>query len=253
MWHGTSSFSTNFTFKLEVTYYSLSCLLFPTSAVKGLVIIITLVNPHLPYCPVSHMAGFNVESWSVKGLILFGRVCRNVCMFSQSVQTLSIFPVCDIFSLSEHHTDNVYTVCFSVLFQLMCVWIAVCSNHPLLLIPLPPSLKHIWLFLQNCIFPVWSDSRLIALAWLLVLVILATEILDWIICSRQQNINSVWYKVELQNLFSSSYYKLGNFCVYVCLCVCLSVCPAIRFHISQRIFSKFGENILWMMTRIVGY
>jgi hypothetical protein len=24
------------------------------------------------------------------------------------------------------------------------------------------------------------------------------------------------------------------------MCVCLSVCPAIRFHSSQRIFSKFG-------------
>jgi hypothetical protein len=46
-------------------------------------------------------------------------------------------------------------------------------------------------------------------------------------------------------------------CLYVCLCVCvyvcLSVCPAIRFHISQRIFSKFGGNILWVMTHIVGY
>jgi hypothetical protein len=56
-----------------------------------------------------------------------------------------------------------------------------------------------------------------------------------------------------------SYYTLGNFCVCVCLCVCLSlclsvcVCPAIRFHISKRIFSKYGENILWVMTRIVGY
>jgi hypothetical protein len=35
----------------------------------------------------------------------------------------------------------------------------------------------------------------------------------------------------------------------VCLSVCVSVCPAIRFHI----FSKFAGNILWVMTRIVGY
>jgi hypothetical protein len=39
----------------------------------------------------------------------------------------------------------------------------------------------------------------------------------------------------------------------VCLCVCLSFCPAIRFHISQRIFSKFGGNLLRVMTRSVGY
>jgi hypothetical protein len=50
-----------------------------------------------------------------------------------------------------------------------------------------------------------------------------------------------------------SYYKLGNFCVCVCLCVCMSVCPAIRFHSSQRIFSKFGGNLLRVMTRSVGY
>jgi hypothetical protein len=37
----------------------------------------------------------------------------------------------------------------------------------------------------------------------------------------------------------------------VCLSVCVSVCPAIHFNISERIFSKFGENILWVMTRIV--
>jgi hypothetical protein len=42
-------------------------------------------------------------------------------------------------------------------------------------------------------------------------------------------------------------------CLCVCLCVCVSVCPAIRFHISQRIFSKLGENIIWVMARIVGY
>jgi hypothetical protein len=42
-------------------------------------------------------------------------------------------------------------------------------------------------------------------------------------------------------------------CVCVCVCVRVFVCPAIRFHISQRIFSKFGENILWVMARIVGY
>jgi hypothetical protein len=41
--------------------------------------------------------------------------------------------------------------------------------------------------------------------------------------------------------------------VCVCLCVCVCVCPAIRFHISQRIFSKFGGIIIWVMTRIVGY
>jgi hypothetical protein len=35
------------------------------------------------------------------------------------------------------------------------------------------------------------------------------------------------------------------------MCICVSVCPAIRFHISHRIFSKFGGNILWVMTRIV--
>jgi hypothetical protein len=46
-----------------------------------------------------------------------------------------------------------------------------------------------------------------------------------------------------------SYYKLGN----VCVSVCVSVCPAIRFHISQRIFSKFGGNLLRVMTRSVGY
>jgi hypothetical protein len=42
-------------------------------------------------------------------------------------------------------------------------------------------------------------------------------------------------------------------CVSVCLCVCLCVCPAIRFHSSQRIFSKFGGNHLRVMTRSVGY
>jgi hypothetical protein len=42
-------------------------------------------------------------------------------------------------------------------------------------------------------------------------------------------------------------------CVCLCVCVCLSVGPAIRFLISQRIFSKFGGNILRIMTRIVGY
>jgi hypothetical protein len=35
--------------------------------------------------------------------------------------------------------------------------------------------------------------------------------------------------------------------------VCVSLCPAVRFRISQRIFSKFGGNILWVMTRIMGY
>jgi hypothetical protein len=42
-------------------------------------------------------------------------------------------------------------------------------------------------------------------------------------------------------------------CVSVCLSVCLSVCPAIRFHISQRIFPKLGGNLLRVMTRSVGY
>jgi hypothetical protein len=42
-------------------------------------------------------------------------------------------------------------------------------------------------------------------------------------------------------------------CVCVCVCVCVSVCPAIRFHSSQRIFSKFGGNLLRIMTRSVGY
>jgi hypothetical protein len=41
--------------------------------------------------------------------------------------------------------------------------------------------------------------------------------------------------------------------MYVCVCVCVSVCPAIRFHISRRIFSKFGGNLLQDMTRSVGY
>jgi hypothetical protein len=35
--------------------------------------------------------------------------------------------------------------------------------------------------------------------------------------------------------------------------VCPSVCPAIRFHSSKRIFSKFGGNLLRVMTRSVGY
>jgi hypothetical protein len=39
-------------------------------------------------------------------------------------------------------------------------------------------------------------------------------------------------------------------CVSVCLYVCLS---GYTFPHSQRIFPKFGENILWVMTRIVGY
>jgi hypothetical protein len=46
-----------------------------------------------------------------------------------------------------------------------------------------------------------------------------------------------------------SYYKLGN----VCVSVCVSVCPAIRFYISQRIYSKFGGNLLRVMPRSVGY
>jgi hypothetical protein len=39
----------------------------------------------------------------------------------------------------------------------------------------------------------------------------------------------------------------------VCVSVCMCVCPAIRFHISQRILSKFGGNLLRVMTRYVGY
>jgi hypothetical protein len=39
----------------------------------------------------------------------------------------------------------------------------------------------------------------------------------------------------------------------VCLCVCLCVCPAIRFHISQRIFFKFGGSLLRAMIRSMGY
>jgi hypothetical protein len=44
-------------------------------------------------------------------------------------------------------------------------------------------------------------------------------------------------------------YLTINWVIYVCLsvCVCLCVCLAIRFHISQRIFSKFGVNILHCM------
>jgi hypothetical protein len=45
---------------------------------------------------------------------------------------------------------------------------------------------------------------------------------------------------------NKSNYLTINWGMYVCLCVCLSVClsvcPAIRFHSSQRIFSKFGEK-----------
>jgi hypothetical protein len=41
--------------------------------------------------------------------------------------------------------------------------------------------------------------------------------------------------------------------VSVCLSVCVSVCPAIRFHSSQRIFSKCSGNLLRVMTRSVGY
>jgi hypothetical protein len=32
-------------------------------------------------------------------------------------------------------------------------------------------------------------------------------------------------------------------CLCVCVSVCVSVCPAIRFHSSQRIFSKFGGKL----------
>jgi hypothetical protein len=41
--------------------------------------------------------------------------------------------------------------------------------------------------------------------------------------------------------------------VCVCVSVCVCVYPAIRFHISQRIFSKFGGNLLRVMTRYAGY
>jgi hypothetical protein len=39
-------------------------------------------------------------------------------------------------------------------------------------------------------------------------------------------------------------------CVCLCVCLCVCVCPAIHFHILQRIFSKFGGNIVWVKTRI---
>jgi hypothetical protein len=42
-------------------------------------------------------------------------------------------------------------------------------------------------------------------------------------------------------------------CMSVCMCVCVSVSQAIRLHISQRIFTKCGGNILRVMTRILGY
>jgi hypothetical protein len=48
-------------------------------------------------------------------------------------------------------------------------------------------------------------------------------------------------------------YVCLSVCLSVCVSVCVCVCPAIRFHISQRIFSKFAGNILWVRTRIVGY
>jgi hypothetical protein len=48
-----------------------------------------------------------------------------------------------------------------------------------------------------------------------------------------------------------SYYKVSNLCVSVSVCV--SVCPAIRFHSSQRIFSKCSGNLLRVITRSVGY
>jgi hypothetical protein len=58
----------------------------------------------------------------------------------------------------------------------------------------------------------------------------------------------------LNELDGSSFSSLTiNWGISVCLCVCVSVCPAIRFHISQRIFSKFGGNLLRVMTRSVGY
>jgi hypothetical protein len=50
-----------------------------------------------------------------------------------------------------------------------------------------------------------------------------------------------------------SYYKLHGVFLCVSVYVYVCVCPAIRFHISQLIFSKFGGNILWVMTCIVGY
>jgi hypothetical protein len=42
-------------------------------------------------------------------------------------------------------------------------------------------------------------------------------------------------------------------CLSVCVYVCMCVCPPIRFHSSQRIFSKFGGNLLRVMTRSVCY
>jgi hypothetical protein len=48
-------------------------------------------------------------------------------------------------------------------------------------------------------------------------------------------------------------YVCVSVCLSVCMSVCSSVCPAIRFHSSQRIFSKFGGNLLRVMTRGVGY
>jgi hypothetical protein len=51
-----------------------------------------------------------------------------------------------------------------------------------------------------------------------------------------------------------SYYTLGNFSVSICLSVCLcvlSVCVSV--HSSQRIFSKYGGNLLRVMRRSVGY
>jgi hypothetical protein len=59
--------------------------------------------------------------------------------------------------------------------------------------------------------------------------------------------NTIKSKTQKLTFKCISYYKLGN------VCVCVSVCPAIRFHSSQRIFSKFGGNFLWVMTRSVGY
>jgi hypothetical protein len=70
----------------------------------------------------------------------------------------------------------------------------------------------------------------------------------------QQIIYFKLLRIYFRHILNVSYLTI-NWGMYVCVClsVCLSVCPAIRFHISQRIFSKFGGNLLRVMTRSVGY
>jgi hypothetical protein len=51
------------------------------------------------------------------------------------------------------------------------------------------------------------------------------------------------YKTFFTDVFMTSFMLTRDLFVYntsVCVCVCVYVCPAIRFHSSQRIFSKFG-------------